>query len=538
MVDFANANLCGASPELNDVLSKLEDAKADITAKLDASASAASAAFGEARNELEGLKNKLQTIEIPAIPKLNLQAEITSLTSLVPGTPSFLSALAKVKLEFEDDIKGAGLDLDTLVLDATTAITGGGDLCALVPNLEKASGSLDAATTKPAAVTQAAAKAISEAPSVVRQNVAVETKVVRLKAKKLSYEVTNTPPTEDTGAFTRATGEDTKDISNESGSKIKVTLPGNGANLAAAESAGWVHIQGRITKLVKFEDLKISGSNITFNNLKYKPSSMYKIEFFPPDNVRAKMLITASDPNLFRVREFATKEEFKSIKRLWRNEKKPPYYDGRTGQHMIDLMDYDINVNQKTLINDDKSITINSPVIPEGNHPGNLNSVEEIRFRRNGGIFRIEVSTRGRFKTNRGYSRTERVSNKEFKGYAARITYMYNEKYRAEVEPESAADIAEREADAAADAKRWKDEGAADRARWKKESEEEAYGRSPEGIAAREAEFARQDAEEELIRQDLADYLKTPEGQAEVIEFGEENVTPNEQFLDSRGRTY
>ena len=183
MVDFANANLCGASPELNDVLSKLEDAKADITAKLDASASAASAAFGEAKNELEGLKNKLQTIEIPAIPKLNLQAEIASLTSLVPGTPSFLSALAKVKLEFEDDIKGAGLDLGTLVADATTAITGGGDLCALVPNLEKASGSLDAATTKPAAVTQAAAKAISEAPSVVRQNVAVEKRLTENKQK-------------------------------------------------------------------------------------------------------------------------------------------------------------------------------------------------------------------------------------------------------------------------------------------------------------------------------------------------------------------
>jgi hypothetical protein len=540
VVDFANANLCGASPELNDVLSKLEDAKADITAKLDASASAASAAFGEAKNELEGLKNKLQTIEIPAIPKLNLQAEIASLTSLVPGTPSFLSALAKVKLEFEDDIKGAGLDLGTLVADATTAITGGGDLCALVPNLEKTSGSLGAATTKPAAVTQAAAKAISEPPSVVRQNVAVEKKVVRLKAKKLSYEVTNTPPTEDTGAFIRATGENTKNISNESGSKTKVTLPGNGANLAAAESAGWVHIQGQITKLVKFEDLQISGSNITFNNLKYKPSSIYKIEIFPPENVRDKMLITARDPNLFRVRKFATKEEYKSINRLWRNEKKPPYYDGQQGQHMIDLRDYRgvyTNVNQKTLIND-KSITINSPVIPEGNHPGNLNSVEEIRFLRNGGIFRIEVSNRGRFKNNKGYARSERVLNKEFKGYAARITYRYNEKYRAEVEPESAADIAEREADAAADAKRWKDEDAADRARWKKEAEEEAYGRSPEGIAAREAEFARQDAEEELIKQDLADYLKTPEGQAEVLEFGEENVTPSEQFLDSRGRTY
>ena len=89
MVDFANANLCGASPELNDVMSKLTAAKSDAKAKLNEAASTASAAFAEAQNELEGLKDKLQTIEIPTLPKLNLQAEIASLTSQIPGTPAF-----------------------------------------------------------------------------------------------------------------------------------------------------------------------------------------------------------------------------------------------------------------------------------------------------------------------------------------------------------------------------------------------------------------------------------------------------------------
>ena len=36
MVDFANSNLCGASIELNNVLSKLDEAKAEIKAKLEA----------------------------------------------------------------------------------------------------------------------------------------------------------------------------------------------------------------------------------------------------------------------------------------------------------------------------------------------------------------------------------------------------------------------------------------------------------------------------------------------------------------------
>jgi hypothetical protein len=36
--DYTNSNLCGASPELNDVLSKLDSAKADVKSKLDATA--------------------------------------------------------------------------------------------------------------------------------------------------------------------------------------------------------------------------------------------------------------------------------------------------------------------------------------------------------------------------------------------------------------------------------------------------------------------------------------------------------------------
>ncbi len=79
MVDFSVQNLCGASLELNDVLSKLSDGKADATAKLDEAASTAAAAFGTAQDELAGLKDKLQSIEIPTLPKLNLQAEISGI---------------------------------------------------------------------------------------------------------------------------------------------------------------------------------------------------------------------------------------------------------------------------------------------------------------------------------------------------------------------------------------------------------------------------------------------------------------------------
>ena len=370
MVDFLNANLCGASPELNDVLSKLEDAKADITAKLDVSASAASAAFGEAKNELEGLKNKLQTIEIPAIPKLNLQAEIASLTSLVPGTPSFLSALAKVKLEFEDDIKGAGLDLGTLVADATTAITGGGDLCALVPNLEKTSGSLDAATTKPAAVTQAAAKAISEASSVIQQNANILKRVERNASKKLSYEVTNTPLTEDTGALKIIT--EAKKISTPTGI-VKTAPLGTGKNVASG--AGFPNKKTRGGFFIPAKDITDLGKDGTFvspssgtvwNTLKttlaHEPVGQIYIMIHPPAEVRDKLL---HDPGPYTIEQRERVEVY-----LGRT------FGSRYGPHMFEFISTTGkgtmgNLYVKVSGKEIKFASVFSSVV---DHPGNIDS--------------------------------------------------------------------------------------------------------------------------------------------------------------------
>jgi hypothetical protein len=240
MVDFSVPNLCGASLELNDVLSKLSDAKADATAKLDEAASTAAAAFGEAQNELAGLKNKLQSIEIPTLPKLNLQAEITSLLSQVPGSLSYISALAKIKSEFGSDLITKGLELESLVTDAAAAILGGGNVCAIAPNLEKVSGSLVAAIEKPAAVKQAAAKAVTEASSKVWQNPDVEAKVEDVKKKITAYAVTSTPPTKDVGALKVAAESAAKTISDNSGNILKVLFPGTNNNVAPA-GIGFIH---------------------------------------------------------------------------------------------------------------------------------------------------------------------------------------------------------------------------------------------------------------------------------------------------------
>ena len=168
MVDFANSNLCGASPEMNDVFKKLDEAAADIEAKIDEAASTAAAAFATAQTELNSLTAKLQSVEIPQLPKLNLQAEIKGLSELTPGTPAYIGALAKITEEFESDLEAAGKDLGTLINDGLSAITSGGNICNVVPNIEKEAGSDNPATEKATNVLQAAVAPLTES-SIAKQ---------------------------------------------------------------------------------------------------------------------------------------------------------------------------------------------------------------------------------------------------------------------------------------------------------------------------------------------------------------------------------
>ena len=60
MADFKTPNLCGANPELNNALSKLDDLKNNITSKIDSAASEAAAAFetglADVKAGLDGLE--------------------------------------------------------------------------------------------------------------------------------------------------------------------------------------------------------------------------------------------------------------------------------------------------------------------------------------------------------------------------------------------------------------------------------------------------------------------------------------------------
>jgi len=424
MVDFSVPNLCGASLELNDVLSKLSDAKADATAKLDEAASTAAAAFDVAQNELAGLKDKLQSIEIPTLPKLNLQAEITSLLSQVPGSVGYAVALAKIGLEFKSDIESKGLTLETLVSASALA----SDLiCSVVPNLEKDSGSTEPAVEKPPAVKQASVAAITEDASVVKQNESVETKVIENKEKTEAYKVDEIPPTSDSGAMKVAT--ETETISVEK-TVVTVTPAGSPSNVASPKSDGHVNKRKNITEYIPFNQLEISGDSIKIKKLKHQPVDVRNVVVFPPDgNID---LVEPDDSDIYLGKKFVDKEEFQLVRIMWYREKRPPYYAEPNGPHMATIVDggNDAAGLSPSTSGQDKSATVlYSEVKPKGNHPGNITSVAAYKF--NSSKLVIENFRNKAFRTT--YLNTDKTRNKKFKGYAARITYIYLDNYNADV---------------------------------------------------------------------------------------------------------
>tara|TARA_E500000318_G_C3568790_1_gene216873 strand:+ start:44 stop:634 length:591 start_codon:yes stop_codon:yes gene_type:complete len=137
-LDFKTPNLCGANQSLNNILSAQDDIKKtlknSITGGLDASAltSAVGANLDTLKSNITGLLP-----ELPTIPDINLQSEMTSLLALPVGSAQYLSKIASLKTQFGDALSLQGLDFDSLIPDLGS---GGIDVCSSIPNLSIPSG--------------------------------------------------------------------------------------------------------------------------------------------------------------------------------------------------------------------------------------------------------------------------------------------------------------------------------------------------------------------------------------------------------------
>ena len=139
MTDFKTPGLCGSNETINTALQKLEELETEIASQIDAVASDAAAAIDTKLTELTAALDSLLP-ELPSVPPVNLQAEITNVTSIDKTTPEgilrFNAAVAKIQKDFGDALDEASIVLDDLITQAETAIGGGGDVCDLVGNFE------------------------------------------------------------------------------------------------------------------------------------------------------------------------------------------------------------------------------------------------------------------------------------------------------------------------------------------------------------------------------------------------------------------
>jgi len=424
MVDFANSNLCGASPEMNDLFKKLDEAAADIEAKIDEAASTAAAAFASAQTELNSLTAKLQSVEIPQLPKLNLQAEIKGLSELTPGTPAYLSSLAKITEEFEADLEAAGKDLGTLINDGLSAITSGGNICNVVPNIEKEAGTDNPATEKATNVLQAAVAPETETVSTVTQNEDVTTLVSQVEEDSEDFQeslATETKPLEeDTGAYTVTEKKQVKEITTQAGNtKVvvkKVETVEERKNVTPkSQSDGFVH---RISR----EELIVKKSDILFSSGVPDSDGLY--------TVQVELLHTpAFRPSITQYN--LADNEVRTVKDIQGTAYRETY--GIHGEIL------GIHPNIKGLPNrgitmEGKVITFKTPYYPIGDHEGDLTSITySIRGKKKKIFAKVKAGAKRRNGTVSGRLISDKRYNKVFKGRQFKISYTYRDNYDPEI---------------------------------------------------------------------------------------------------------
>ena len=146
MVDFTTPNLPGASALYNKIASKVHE----IDTKLLTDNNLVSTALDMktmVEGDLTDLKATVEGMipELPSLPSLNLQAEITALSGLAAGSSAYTAKLASIGTSFGGAISTGGYSLDSIASAGASALAGAtGSLSAAIPNMELPVGATEA----------------------------------------------------------------------------------------------------------------------------------------------------------------------------------------------------------------------------------------------------------------------------------------------------------------------------------------------------------------------------------------------------------
>ena len=134
MVDFTTPNLCGASEQFNKLAGQFASIKDELQEQLEGEIDALKSELTSSLSVLEAdIKGLIP--ELPDIPDISLISEVQNLLALPAGSSASLNALTSLTSQFGSGLAAAGQDLDSLISSASSALSGGIDLCGgTIPN--------------------------------------------------------------------------------------------------------------------------------------------------------------------------------------------------------------------------------------------------------------------------------------------------------------------------------------------------------------------------------------------------------------------
>ena len=135
MVNLVTPNLAGASEAFNGYAKKLDAVKDSMLAGLEVDASTLASTMSA---DLTSLTTELRDFmpELPALPDINLQSQLSSLSGLDVGSSQYNTLLSSITDNFGTAVAAAGSSLDSFVSDAASAVADGDTLSGVIPNMQ------------------------------------------------------------------------------------------------------------------------------------------------------------------------------------------------------------------------------------------------------------------------------------------------------------------------------------------------------------------------------------------------------------------
>ena len=135
MADYTIPNLAGASEVFNGFAKKLDAVKDSMLAGLEVDASTLASTMSA---DLTSLTTELRDFmpELPTLPDINLQSQLSSLSGLDVGSGQYNTLLSSITDSFGTAVTAAGSSLDSFVSDAASAVADGDTLSGVIPNMQ------------------------------------------------------------------------------------------------------------------------------------------------------------------------------------------------------------------------------------------------------------------------------------------------------------------------------------------------------------------------------------------------------------------